>query len=289
MWFYYAVFFAVWAGFGAIIAKGKFKDVPSVAVPFLILLVALPSILVLLLVTTGIPSVTHDYFIYIILAGILDSVAFVSAFLAIKKTDISLLAPMTAFAPALTTIFAIFTLNEIPSISKFGAIGLIVFGAYLLNVSEISKGIFSPIQKLFSNSGVQIFLVSNLIWSVTPIFQKKAILETYPQAPLFSAFGGLTVSFLLLAPFAIPAVRKNIKKIRKQIRWFLVYGVGLSFSQLAAYTAYSMTNVGYVSSVMRLESIITIVLGGRILKEKGIRQKLLGAIVMIVGALILAM
>lgn len=288
MWFYYALFFALWGGLGALIAKGKFKNVSAVTVPFFVLLFTVPSIIVILLFTGGFPRVTPSYFLYVFMAGLLDSIAFTLAFLAIKKTDISIIAPMSSFAPMLTTLFAIFALGEIPSVPKLGGIALVVIGAYLLNLAEVRKGILSPFKKLFSNQGVIYFLMANLLWSITPIFQKKAIFETTPETPLFASFGGLTTAMLILAPFAIRKALKDVKSVKKIIHWFAIYGVGASFAQLAAYTAFALANVGYVSSVMRLESIVTIIFGGKILKEKGMRQKLLGAIVMIAGALIIA-
>ena len=288
MWFLYALSFSVWGGIGVVIAKSKFKDIPSVAVPFLVLAFALPSMLIVLLSTTGIPTVTPRFFIFAFASGLLDSIAFVLAFLAIKKTDVSLIAPMSAFSPVLTTIIAIFVLNEIPTPFKSLGIILVVMGSYLLNIAEIKHGILSPFKKLFGNSGVLLFLISTLIWSVTPVLQKSAILETTPVTPLFASFGGLLTAFLLLSPFAIRIVLKNTKKIKKKIQWFMLYGMGTAFSQLAAYTAFSMTNIAYVSAIMRLEVVIIILLGGRFLKEKVTKQRLLGAIVMIIGALILA-
>jgi len=288
MWFLYALSFALWGGIGVVIAKSRFKDIPSVAVPFLVLAFALPSIVVVLLSTTGIPEVTPRFYIFAFASGLLDSIAFVLAFLAIKKTDVSLIAPMSAFSPVITTVIAIFVLNEIPTPFKFLGIVFVVIGSYLLNISEIKHGLFSPFKKLFSNAGVLLFLISTLIWSVTPVLQKSAILETTPTTPLFASFGGLLTAFLLLSPFAIRKVIKNTKKIKMKIQWFLIYGMGTAFSQLAAYTAFSMTNVAYVSAIMRLEIVVIIILGGRFLKEKITKQRLLGAGVMIIGALILA-
>lgn len=288
MWFFYALSFAIWGGLGVIIAKSKFKNIPSAAVPFFVLLFALPSILGVLLFTTGIPQVTQQFYFFVIASGVLDSIAFVLAFMAIKKTDVSLIAPMSAFSPVITTIIAIFVLNEVPTPFKFLGIISVVIGSYLLNISEAKHGIFSPFKKLFGNSGVLLFLTSTLIWSVTPILQKSAILETSPITPLFASFGGLMTAFLVLFPFAIRVVMKNMKTVKEKIHWFLIYGVGTAFSQYGAYTAFSLANVGYVSSIMRLEIVVIIILGGRLLKEKITRQRLVGAGVMILGALILA-
>jgi len=288
MWFFYALFFAIWGGLGIIIAKSRFKEIPSPAVPFLVLSFALPSILLILISTSGIPSVTPQYFQYVFASGLLDSIAFVLAFLAIKRSDVSLIAPLSSFSPVLTTVVAIFALNEIPSPFKLTGIILVVVGAYLLNLTEIKKGILNPFKKLFSNKGVWLFLGSICLWAITPILQKKAILETVPQTPLAASLGGLTVAFLLLLPVALPLVIKNAKKIKIKLKWFILYGVGASLSQLAAYTAFSMTNVSYVTTIMRLESIVIIILGGKLLHEKKIKQRLLGTIVMVSGALIIA-
>ena len=68
----------------------------------------------------------------------------------------------------------------------------------------------------------------------------------------------------------------------------LILGFFGALSQFAAYTAFSLANLGYVTSIFRLQSIFIILLAALFLKEKDIREKLLGALVMLIGAVLVA-
>ena len=186
-------------------------------------------------------------------------------------------------------IIAIFTLGEIPPPIKFFGVLLIVIGSYLLNVSAISGGIIKPFARLLKDQGVLYFLLATLIWSVTPIFQKKAIFETSPQIPLFASFTGAIFVAIILAPFAFKSAIGYANKIPKLAKWFLIFATGGAFAQYAAFAAFSLANLAYVTPVLRLSGVFTIILAGKVLKEKNIGERLIGAAVMLAGVLIIVL
>ncbi len=94
---------------------------------------------------------------------------------------------------------------------------------------------------------------------------------------------------IILLPFALKRAVSFSKNLPRYVRLFSVYGIGTSFSQLAAYTAFSLAPVGYVATIMRTSGFFTIILGGYFLKEKRIGERIIGAGVMIAGALLLAL
>lgn len=222
-------------------------------------------------------------------AALLDVVAFISLFKAIEKTQISIVSPISSFTPLFTTLIAAFALRESPAFIKLVGILLIVAGAYLLNLSEARLGILAPFKKLIKTTGVQLAFLSTFIWAITPIFQKKAIFETSPQVPLFAAFVGMCFVFIILLPFTFHKALRYKKEVSKEIKWFLLYGVGVAFAQLAAYTAFSQANVGYVATIMRMSGLFSVILGGTILKEGNMKERLIAAGIMIFGVLLLAL
>lgn len=288
MWFFYSFFFALWSSVATFLIKrytGKINPLPLL---FILFLFYAPSVFVLLQFVGGIPTATARFYIYMFISAVLDVTAFISWFQAIARSPISLIAPVQSFTPLFTTLIAIVTLGEIPTQPKFLGIVLIVFGAYLLNVGGIKQGVFAPFKELISHKGVQLSLLSTFLWAITPIFQKKAIFETSPQIPLYASFIGICFVTLLLLPITGRSALSYKKEIPKNIKWFLLYGAGGALAQLAAYSAFAITNVGYVASIMRLSGLFTVVIGGTFLKEKRIKERLLGAIVMIVGTIFLA-
>lgn len=289
MWVFYSLFFAVWGALQPFLVKNLTRKINPLSLLYIFFLFNIPITFILLLFLGGIPKVTANFFLFMGIAGLLDAVAFISSYIAISRSSISLISPIASFGPVFTTIIAAFTLNEIPTPLKFVGILFVVFGAYLLNVVDIREGIMAPFKKLFSHKGVLLFLLANFLWSITPIFQKKAIFETSPQIPLFASIIGMIFVFLFITPFAFKKAVKNLKEVKANLKWFAINGIGTAFSQAAAYAAFALVFVGYATSIFRLSSLFIIILGGVFLKEQRIKERLLGASVMLLGAVLLAL
>jgi len=289
MWFFYSLFFAIWSAVSIFLIKRTTKYINPLPLLFILFLFAIPATFVLLQFVGGIPATTPEFYLYMFIAALLDTVMFVSFFSAVHQSEISLLAPISSFSPVFTTIIAIFALGEIPTFLKLVGILIVVFGAYLLNISDLKHGFLSPFKNLFSHRGVRLYLLANFLLTITPIFQKKAIFETTPQVPLYASFIGMCLVALFLSPFTLRKSLSYKKEVPSHLKTFLIYGVGTALAQLAAYTAFSLTHVGYVTTVMRLSGLFSVFIGGFFLKEGRIKERLLGAGVMILGTLILAL
>lgn len=309
MWVWYSLSFALLSSLGTFIIKKLIKKIDYLPLLYAFLIFNIPLTFFLVLFVGGIPKTTPNFYIYMGISGFLDTIAFVLAFLAISKSPISILAPISSFSPVFTTLIAGFTLHEIPTPLKFTGILIVVLGSYFLNISDIKKGITAPIKSLFASTsstffsrsagsykgfekvldkGVLLFLAASLIWSVTPIFQKKAIFETTPQIPLFASVIGMCFGFVFLTPFVFKKVLPFVKEIKANIKWFAVNGIMTSVGQALAYAAFSLTYLGYATSVFRISIIFTIILGAIFFKEKRIKERLFGAIVMLIGVMLLA-
>lgn len=289
MWVFYSLFFAIWSALQTFLTKSLTKKINPLPLLYIFFLFNIPITFILLLFIGGIPHVTSNFYLYIGIAGLLDAIAFVCSVVSISRSSVSLIAPIASFSPVFTTLIAIFALGEIPTPLKYTGVLLVVVGAYLLNIADIKQGILSPFKKLFSHKGVLLFLLANFIWSITPIFQKKAIFETSPQIPLFASVIGMCFVFLFLTPFAFKKAISSLKEVKQNIKWFILNGAGTAFSQAAAYAAFALVFVGYAVSIFRLSTLFIIILGGVFLKEERIKERLLGASVMLLGAILLAL
>lgn len=283
MWFLYSLFFAIWVAIYTLLVKRWTEKIDPKSLLLILLLFSLPFLFILLLLTSRIPHVSFNFYILMFLSALLDIVAFNAQFKAIKISEISFIAPLVSFTPIFTTFIAIFTLGEIPTLFKSLGIILIVGGAYLLNISDLKKGIFVPFKKLASDPGARLVMLSTFLWALTPILQKKAILETSPQTPLYASFVGFCFITVMLVPFALKKVLTYKKEVFSGIKLFILFGIGTSLSQLTAYTAFTLANIGYVTTVMKLSGLITIILGGIFLREKHIKERIFAMIIMILG------
>lgn len=243
--------------------------------------------LLLVLLLGGIPRIFSPFYVLLFLSSLLDLVAFFSSTKAIQIAPVSLISPIGSFNPVFTTLIATATLHEIPAPVKFLGILVIVTGSYLLNISDIKHGVFKPFQKLFADRGVQLFLLANFLWAITPTFQKQAIFQTKPSSPLFASFFGVVLITVYLLPLSIRFVKKDMHAVTTNIWWFVLLGLFAAFAQFAAFTAFSQAQIGYVTAVFKLSTLFTVVWGFLFFKEKNIKERLLGASVMIVGTVLL--
>lgn len=288
MWLYYALFFAIWSAIQTFLVKSLTKKINPLPLLWIFFLFNIPITFILLFFLGGVPKTTFNFFLFMGIAGLLDAVAFLSSYMAISRSQISLISPISSFGPVFTTLIATVTLHEIPTPLKFSGVLFVVLGAYLLNIADIKQGILTPFKTLFSHKGVLLFLLANFLWAITPIFQKKAIFETSPQIPLFASVTGMVFVFLFLTPFAFKKAISSFKLVRQSLKWFVVNGLGTAFSQAAAYAAFSLVFVGYATSIFRTSSLFVIILGALFPKEERVKERLLGASVMLLGAILLA-
>jgi drug/metabolite transporter (DMT)-like permease len=290
MWILLSLFFAIWASIGFVIVKKLVRSLDSIVVLFLSLVFALPFMIILLLLTTGFPKINPYFFLAIGIAAILDVVAMSASYKAIKLSPLSEISPISSFTPVFALIFAVIFLREIPTPMRLLGVIIVVIGAYVLNIAEIKKGFFEPVKKLAYNKGVQLFFLTNFLWSITPIFQKIAIQNTSPLTPLVGPLVDYALVIIILSPVVFKKLyqsKETVRNVKKSFWIFILIGIFGTLSQYAAYTAFSLTNPGYALSVFRLSAIFTIILAYFFLKEKNIGEKLLGAVIMIIGVILI--
>lgn len=286
-WFWLSLFFAFWTSISISIVKKLTTRMDWLLLVLVEDIFIVPFMLILIFLLGGIPSLSPKFYLLMFASSILDTVAAVASTLAISISPISLISPISSFNPVFTTIIAAFTIHEVPGLTKLLGIIIVVLGAYLLNVSDIRKGLFTPFKKLFSNRGVQLFLLANFLWGVTPIFQKQAIFQTQPLMPLFPSFFGTILVAIFLFPIVALRTRNTFKQIKNNWKLLLLLAPFSALAQWAAFTAFSLANLGLVTSVFKLSILFTILWGFLFFREERIWERLLGAGVMIIGTILL--
>lgn len=289
MWFPLALFTAFSSSVESLINKHQVKSLHPIVAIFFNFCFVLVFMTIIILFTGGFPQVTLKFYFFVFCSSVLDLIAFSAGYWAFRHTQISLLAPLSSFTPVFATLFGALFLHEIPTVMKLIGILTIVCGMYLLDIAEIKGGIFKPFQQLFSDKGVRLYFIQVFLWGITPIFQKQAIFETHPTTPLFASFFGYLLIVLYLSFYAVRKARNEKTAIRKNTGLFVIIGITLALTQLAAYTVFETTFVGYATAIFSLSSLVTVSLGGILFKERHIKERLLGASVMIIGTILLAL
>lgn len=289
MWIVLSLFSAIWSAVANVAIKTWLAKIRPFPLLFILSVFNLPLIVLALLFWVKIPQTPPLFFVYVLTTNLLDILAYTCYFFALYYSAVSLVTPFAAFNPIFTTILAMVFLQETPTPVKFLGIFLTVVGTYALHIADAKISIWEPFRKLASNKGVRLYLLAQFLWSITPLLQKKAVYALMPPSPFFTVAVSMVFTAIILSIFNLRQTKKYVPDVRRHLWFFLLFGVMTILSFTAKYTAFSLQNVGYVSAILKMSSLFSIISGGLLLKEGRIREKLLGGSIMLAGAIIVAM
>lgn len=238
----------------------------------------LSCISIIFLFFTGIPKLGENFWIYAILGGITGALCNYFMVEALKFGEISVLGPINSYKAIIGMIFAIFLLGEFPNIFGLFGICLIIFGSYFifgtLNFKEI-----------FKRKDVQYRFYALIFSAIEAVFIKKVILlSSVSFSVITTCILGAVFSFLIL-------LKDNVSKIKlPALNISIIYIItALCFGIMTFSTAFvfERINVSYALSLFQLSVILNVLLGWKLFKEKNILSKLLGSIIIVIGAVII--
>lgn len=241
----------------------------------------------LILFFRPIPRVDGWFFIGILGSAVLNTLAHLTATQALKEGDASLVAPLFAFGPAVTLLVSAITLGEIPSPVPLIGVGLVMIGAYLLGLSSWRDALV-PLQAVLHQRALWLAIMASVLWGITPAFEKTAILHTFPENPTAAAFGALLALALILFPIMLSRSRNAFTQIRIRLRGFVALGIIGGIAPLFGYAAFSLGLVGYVAALFKMSSVFTLAWAYFFLREKDMPRRLPGAIIMVIGTILIA-
>ena len=127
----------------------------------------------------------------------------------------------------------------------------------------------------------------SLLWAITPLFEKTAILHTQPENPSLTAFVVNALLVIVLTPAVMARGRASIGKLFLHRRAFLLAGLIAGVAPVFGYTAFSLGFVGYVTALFKLSTLLTLLWSFLFLKERGLAQRLPASLVMVIGVILI--
>lgn len=289
MWIIYALCAALFASFNPIINKRLLADTDVSVVAWAGQAFGLPLLGINLILFFGpLPRVDGWFFIGILGSAILNALAHLSATQALKEGDVSLVAPLFVFSPVFTLLVSSFTFREVPQVLPLIGVGLIITGAYLLTLSSWHEA-FEPLRAVVHQKPLWLAITASMLWGITPVFEKTAIQHTFPENPTAAAFGALLVLALILFPIMLSQAESPLAQLRMRWRGFVALGVIGGIAPLFGYAAFSLGLVGYVSALFKMSSVFALLWAFIFLREKDVARRLPGAVVMVIGAILIAL
>lgn len=228
---------------------------------------------------------------------------------ALKRSDLSLMAPLTSVTPLFMIPVAALVLGEAPSVVGAVGVAVIVAGAYLLNVSDPDAGPLAPFAAVARDPGARAMLLVALLYSISGTYDKVGTQASSPLAWAAALQGTIA---LLLAPIALWRWRRSRAAARAGTPSIAgdpaaatptadaagsgapgrtmapgaavaLAGVVSAIAAAAQMTALTLTLVAYVIAVKRTSTLFSVILGRSLFREEGTTQRFAAAAVMLAG------
>lgn len=218
-------------------------------------------------------SITNAILANVLIMGFLGALGNYFIIKALSLGDLSAIAPINSYKPIVAIIIGFLYLREIPNINAFLGILLIIFGTYFVLGAKSKTKI---------NKSAIFYRVLALIFSGTEaIFIKKIILLSGVNNAFFLwVFSGLIFSLLFVA---VSHNNLEIKSLKYQLLLVLAVGV----MQYSTNYVFAKMNVSYALALFQLSTILSVFLGANLFKEENFKEKLIGSIIMAIGAVII--
>jgi len=247
--------------------------------------------------TSQLPQLDGIFLLALFASVVLNWGATLLSTYALAKADASLVSPLLTFNPAFTLLFAWVAIGETPGLRQSIGVAVLLLGAYFLDVKEARTGLLTPLFVLLRRPGTVLAVIASAMWGTTTVLEKLAIEHMTPPSGPFVALTGTLLLVLFLTPNAFFSAGKTDAGGQKQ-GWdglrlhprALLLAVGIAgIAPLFGFTAIALGLVGYVTALFKLSAVFTIVWVWLFLGEENIRQRLLGAIVMLIGGVLIAL
>lgn len=285
-WFVFALLSALFYSLKDALSKSGLRDTDEYVVAwafrFFTFLFLMP-----VLALAGIPPLGGSFILVLLAGGLLDAAATVLFMKALKSSDLSLIIPLGTFTPLFMLITSPLIMGEFPTALGLAGMLLIVAGSYTLNTREgKSSGYLAPFRAFLHQKGPRYMLIVTLIYSITANFDKIGVQNS---SPLFWPLASNLFISLVLFPLMLHKSSKNVSQVPRRLKSFIPIGIFNALQMAFHMIALSLTLAAYVISVKRIDAVISVLLGRSLFKERHVRERLLGAAIMVLGVALIAL
>ncbi len=283
LWFVLALVTALSRSAGEVLGKKCLRGVNEYVVVWFSAAVAVP-LLGAIAAVQGMPALGPGFWPAWLAAVTLDTLGFIFFFRAIKLSDLSLVSPLQAVTPALLLVTEPLMLHAAPPLAGVLGVLLLVVGMYVLKIRESRLGWARPLKALVSSAGPRYMLLTAVIWSVNSNVDKIGVQNSSPMFWITASYLGIALATL---PFALPTLRRKQQQVRAHAGILVAVGLAFAIEGATQMYAISLALVAYVLAVKRTSILWSVLLGAAVFKEKGIRERLAGALLMVAGVLLI--
>lgn len=279
LWVLYTLISAFsWATADAFTKKISYKFDDYIVI-FSRFLYATPFLLVLLFFIE-IPSLNNIFWITLIISLPIEVIAWILYIKAIRVSPLSLVVPFITLTPVFLILTSFLILGEFPTLTGLIGIFFVVFGAYLLNIQDIKKGLLAPIKAIFKERGCIFMIIVAFLFSINTNLGKVLARES---SPMFVSATYFPLVAIILFTILMIKSKNNINQLYQDKKMQIFSGFFFALMMIFHYLAVMLVIVPYMSSVKRTSTLFGTLYGWLIFKERNISGRIIGTIIMLVG------
>lgn len=247
--------------------------------------VPIPMLLIFLLLSPAWPTLDSEFVLALLLSGSLNVLGMFHFMRALQESDLSLTIPLISFTPIFLLVTSPLLVGDIPTTQDFSGIVCIVGGSYLLHLHTFHLGLLAPFKAIWDRPGPRRMLFVALIYSFTSNFDKIGVHHSSPLLWSLSLTTFMAVGFLWLLR-SVPWKDHPLPQGRALMVLILI-GVFQGLVLLVQNHALLSGPVPSVIALKRTSILFAVMWGIVFLRESHSRERLAGAILMIIGIAIL--
>jgi len=238
-------------------------------------------------VVRGWPILRPGFFAWCLAFGAFQTLSTLALSKALKLSEISLVTALWKVSLLILLGMAYVTIGERPSALGVAGVLLSAAGVYLLNVSRARLSPWEPLVVLVTDRGQRYTLLAAFFYAPSVITIKQAIVASDPAT---GTFGGYAVASLIMTPLALRTSARHFGAVPRHWKAFGALGLFAALTTLTQGAAYVMTLSSYVEAVKQVEILFAMAIGIVAFGEaQRVRESALGAVVMLVGMVLLAL
>lgn len=260
------------------------RGADDLAVGWLRLVFSLPVMAVILFVIEW-PPLDRAFYIAAAVTVPFEFAAYYLYNKALQVSPMGLSMPFQSLTPVfLIVVGYLITGESVTSISGISGIGLIAVGGYMLNINTVrGEGFMGPLRAIGRERGALMMIGVAAIYSVTASVSKVAVMHS--GALFFGAVYYFAMT-IVYAPLGVSGLGRSGRPDRGVLRLLLLSGLLMGVTCITGMLAISMTKVAYVIAVKRTSLLMSVALGYWMFKEEHLRDRMLGASLMLGGFLL---
>lgn len=235
-------------------------------------------------------EINYMYLGIIYLSAIFVAFGFFFLSRSLRHMDISVVVPLENVSIIFTAVFGIIVLGEWLSPSKFFGIGLIVAGAYLLEINHGHLDWKYPLREFYSSKYLHYLLLGSIAISIAAVFDRMILKEVDVLSFMFFSHIFLMANCLLIYIFLHKEpIRKAIAEARDSLGWALSFSISRLIASFIFAYAISLIYVSLAYSLKKMSTLISVILAGKIFHEDHIKWKIFASLLMVIGALFIVL